>query len=47
MGPDEAFRQSAESITGPITKTISKKGVLEMYRSFSKQEQEEFEVRDE
>lgn len=45
MSPEEAFKQSAESITGPITKTISKKGILEMYNSFDKTAQAEFEVR--
>ena len=28
LTPEEAFLQSSESITGPITKTISKKGIL-------------------
>lgn len=45
MSPEEAFRQSSESITGPITKTISKKGILEMYNSFDKAAKEEFDVR--
>lgn len=44
MTPEEAFNQSAESITGPITKTISKKGILDMYNSFDKAAQAEFEV---
>lgn len=44
MSPDEAFKQSAESITGPITKTISKKGILEMYNSFDNAAKEEFKA---
>ena len=31
MTPEEAFIQSSESITGPITKTISKRGILAVY----------------
>mmetsp|Transcript_13042 Transcript_13042/g.29154 ORF Transcript_13042/g.29154 Transcript_13042/m.29154 type:complete len:537 (-) Transcript_13042:63-1673(-) len=31
MSPEEAFIQSSESITGPITKTISKYGILKVY----------------
>lgn len=30
LTPDEAFKESCESITGPITKTISKYGVLKV-----------------
>lgn len=35
MSPEEAFRESCESITGPITKTISKHGVLKLYNDLS------------
>ena len=31
MTPEEAFLQSSESITGPITKMISKQGILQVY----------------
>ncbi len=31
MSPEDAFLNSAESITGPISKTISKKGLLAVY----------------
>jgi len=31
MSPEEAFKQSVESITGPISKTISTKGMLAVY----------------
>ncbi|CAN0165094.1 unnamed protein product, partial [Ectocarpus fasciculatus] len=33
MSPEEAFKQSSESITGPITKGISKMGILKLYES--------------
>lgn len=32
---EEAFRQSVESITGPITRIISREGMLGVYNSFS------------
>jgi len=35
MTPEEAFLQSSESITGPITKTISKQGILQVYTAMS------------
>jgi ketol-acid reductoisomerase len=35
MSPEEAFIQSSESITGPITKTISKYGILKVYEDLS------------
>lgn len=31
MSPEQAFENSAESITGPISKTISKQGILAVY----------------
>merc|ERR1711904_764746 len=33
--PEDAYKRSAEAITGPISHTISKKGMLELYSSFS------------
>ncbi|CAM9225422.1 unnamed protein product [Choristocarpus tenellus] len=42
MTPEEAFKQSCESITGPITKTISKDGVLSLYNNLSPADQAEF-----
>jgi len=33
--PEEAYTRSAEAITGPISHTISKKGMLELYSSLS------------
>ena len=35
MTPEEAFNQSCESITGPITRIISRDGMLGVYNSFS------------
>ena len=35
MTPEEAFLQSSESITGPITKKISKQGILKVYTDLS------------
>lgn len=35
MTPEQAFIQSSESITGPITKTISKQGILKVYNDLS------------
>ncbi|CAN0097485.1 unnamed protein product, partial [Discosporangium mesarthrocarpum] len=42
MTPEEAFKQSCESITGPITKTISKDGVISLYNGLPPAEQAEF-----
>ena len=44
MSPEEAFRQSSESITGPITKSISKGGILQLYEGLDKSAQEEFKA---
>lgn len=44
MSPEEAFKQSSESITGPITKSISKSGILKMYEGLDKAGQDEFKV---
>lgn len=35
MSAEDAFKESCESITGPITKTISKHGVLKLYNDLS------------
>jgi ketol-acid reductoisomerase len=43
MTPEEAFNQSCESITGPITKTISKKGIMAVYEMFSGDDKKKFE----
>lgn len=40
---DEAFKQSVESITGPITKIISREGMLGVYNSFSDADKKIFE----
>ena len=43
MTPEEAFLQSSESITGPITKMISKKGILAVYESLTANDKATFE----
>jgi ketol-acid reductoisomerase len=43
MKPEEAFINSVESITGPISKMISHHGMLAVYRSFDAAEKEAFE----
>jgi ketol-acid reductoisomerase len=43
MTPEEAFINSSESITGPITKTISKQGILKVYEDLSPKDKEVFE----
>ena len=43
MTPEEAFNQSCESITGPITKMISKKGIMAVYESFQGEDKKKFE----
>lgn len=45
MTPEEAFKQSSESITGPITKGISKGGILKLYEGLDKAGQDEFKAR--
>jgi ketol-acid reductoisomerase len=42
--PEEAFINSAESITGPISKTISKKGILAVYEGLDAAGKKEFEA---
>jgi len=43
MTPEDAFMQSSESITGPITKTISKHGILKVYEDLSAEDKVLFE----
>ena len=43
MTPEQAFLQSSESITGPITKTISKYGILKVYTDMNPTDKAEFE----
>lgn len=42
MTPDDAFRHSVESITGPISRTISHKGFLGVYDSLSEADKATF-----
>jgi ketol-acid reductoisomerase len=44
MSPEEAFINSSESITGPITKKISKLGILKVYTDMSPADKKEFEI---
>jgi len=43
MTPEDAFKNSCESITGPITQMISKKGIKAVYDQFSGADKEAFE----
>ena len=43
MSKEDAFLQSAESITGPISKTISKQGILAVYEGLDAKGKAEFE----
>ncbi|EFJ48783.1 hypothetical protein VOLCADRAFT_74529 [Volvox carteri f. nagariensis] len=43
MSDEEAFKQSVESITGPISRTISTKGMLAVYESFNAEDKKIFE----
>ena len=43
MSKEDAFLHSAESITGPISKTISHKGILAVYESLDAKGKSEFE----
>jgi len=43
MTPEEAFNQSCESITGPITKIISKQGIMAVYEQFTGEDKKKFE----
>ncbi len=44
MSPEDAFLNSAESITGPINRTISKKGILAVYEGLDAAGKKEFEA---
>jgi len=43
MSPEDAFKNSCESITGPITKTISKRGILAVYEDLPAADKPTFE----
>jgi ketol-acid reductoisomerase len=42
MSEEDAFRASVESITGPISKTVSHEGLLALYQKFAPQDQLRF-----
>jgi ketol-acid reductoisomerase len=42
MSEEEAFTASVESVTGPISKTISHEGILALYQKFSPEDQLKF-----
>lgn len=42
LAPTEAFRQAVESLTGPISKTISHHGIIGLYNSLDEGHQGEF-----
>ncbi len=44
MSADDAFLNSAESITGPISKTISRQGILAVYEGLDAAGKQEFEA---
>lgn len=44
MSNEEAFNNTAESITGPISHIISKEGILAVYEHLSKDDQSRFEA---
>lgn len=43
MSPEDAFLHSSESITGPITKKISKQGILQVYNDLNDSDKKLFE----
>jgi ketol-acid reductoisomerase len=43
MSPEDAFLNSAESITGPINRTISKQGILAVYEALDAAGKKQFE----
>lgn len=43
MTPEDAFKNSVESITGPISKTISTEGIKALYDSFSPEDKKIFD----
>jgi ketol-acid reductoisomerase len=42
MSEEDAFKASVESVTGPISKTISHEGILALYQKFSPEDQLQF-----
>jgi ketol-acid reductoisomerase len=42
MDPEQAFRQSVESLTGPISKAISEHGMIGLYNSLDQLQKENF-----
>jgi ketol-acid reductoisomerase len=42
MSEEEAFQASVESVTGPISKTVSHEGILALYQKFSPEDQLKF-----
>lgn len=44
MTPEDAFKNSCESITGPITKMISKKGIMAVYEAMKGDDKKKFEL---
>lgn len=44
MDPTEAFINTAESITGPISRTISHEGILAVYQNLSEEDKPKFEA---
>src|SRR5712691_5625172 len=42
LSEEEAFQASVESITGPISKTISHEGIIALYQKFSPEDQLKF-----
>lgn len=44
QSPEDAFKNSCESITGPITKTISKYGILKLYNDLDAKGKEQFNI---
>ena len=44
MAKAQAFKETAESVTGPISRTISKEGILAVYKKFSGKDKEAFEA---
>ncbi|NCN04354.1 MAG: ketol-acid reductoisomerase [Spirochaetales bacterium] len=43
ISKEQAFRETVESITGPLSKIISKDGILAVYKKFSGKDKEVFE----
>lgn len=44
MTPEQSFNETVESITGPISKTISHEGIRALYGKFTGQDKETFET---